>query len=68
MKNHYSAEQLKGVVELVGKLSPKDVSIDKIKALLGNTGTIASQIDENHQTVQFSKEQLLEYTQMTEQN
>jgi transposase len=67
-KNDYSTEQLKGVVELVGKLSPKDVSIDKIKALLGNTGTLASQIDENHQTVQFSKEQLLEYTQMTGQN
>jgi hypothetical protein len=67
-KNDYPAEQLKGVVELVGKLSPKDVSIDKIKALLGNTGTLASQIDENHQTVQFSKEQLLEYTQMAGQN
>ena len=67
-KNDYPAEQLKGVVELVGKLSPQDISIDKIKALLGNTGTLSSQIDENHQTVQFSKAQLLEYTQMTGQN
>ena len=67
-KNKYSTEQLKGVIELLRKLCPTDVSIDKVKAMLGNTGTLAGEIDENHQTVQYSKEQLLEYTQMTGQN
>lgn len=67
-KNKYSTEQLKGVIELLRKLCPTDVSIDKIKALLGNTGILAEEIDENQQTVQYSKEQLLEYTQMTGQN
>ena len=67
-KNKYSAEQLKGVIELLRKLCPTDVSIDKVKALLGNTGILAEEIDESHQTVQYSKEQLLEYTQMTGQN
>ena len=64
-KNQYTIEQLKGVVELLRKISPHDVSVDKIKALLGNTGTLAGEFDENHQTVQYSREQLLEYSQMT---
>jgi transposase len=67
-KHEYSTEQLKGVIEVLRKLCPNDVSVDKIKALLGNTGILAGQIDESHQTVQFSKEQLLEYTRMTGQN
>ncbi len=67
-KNKYSTEQLKGVIELLRKLCPTDVSIDKIKAMLGNTGILAGEIDENQQTVQYSKEQLLEYTRMTGQN
>jgi len=67
-KNQYSPDQLRGVVELVRKLSPHDISIDKIKAMLGNTGTVASEIDEDHQTVQYSREQLLEYSQMAGQN
>ena len=67
-RNKYPTDQLKGVIELLQKLCPTDVSIDKIKALLGNTGTLAGQIDESHQTVQFSKDQLLEYTKMTGQN
>ena len=67
-KHEYSTEQLKGVVELLRKLSPHDISIDKIKALLGNTGTLASQVDENHQTVQYARQQLQEYSRMTGQN
>jgi hypothetical protein len=67
-KHEYSTEQLKGVIEVLRKLCPNDVSVDKIKALLGNTGTLANQIDENHQTVQYSKQQLEEYTRMTGKN
>ena len=67
-KYQYSTEQLKTTVELLEKLSPHDVSIDKTKAMLGNTGTLASEVDENHQTVQYSKKQLLEYSQMANQN
>ena len=44
------------------------LSIDKIKALLGNTGTLTEQIDESQQTVQYAKQQLQEYTKMTGQN
>lgn len=67
-KHEYTTEQLKGVIEVLRKLCPNDVSVDKIKALLGNTGTLAGQIDENHQTVQYSKQQLEEYTRMTGKN
>jgi transposase len=67
-KHEYSYEHLKGVIDVLRGLCPNDVSIDKIKALLGNTGTLAEQIDENQQTVQYSKQQLQEYTKMTGQN
>lgn len=67
-KNQYTTKQLKQVIELLRKISPHDVSADKIKALLGNTGTQTGEIDEAHQTVQYSREQLLEYSQMTKLN
>lgn len=67
-RNQYTTNQLKKVIELMQKLSPHDVSVDKVKALLGNTGPYAGEIDENHQTVQYSREQLFEYSQMTGQN
>jgi len=67
-KNEYSYENLKGVIDMLRRLCPNDVSIDKIKAMLGNTGTLAEQIDESQQTVQYSKQQLQEYTRMTGQN
>ena len=67
-KHKYSHENLKGVIDVLRGLCPNDVSIDKIKALLGNTGTLAEQIDETQQTVQYSKQQLQEYAKMTGQN
>jgi hypothetical protein len=67
-KHEYSYENLKGVIDVLRGLCPNDVSIDKIKALLGNTGTLTEEIDESQQTVQYSKQQLQEYTKMTGQN
>lgn len=67
-KHEYSHENLKGVIDVLRGLCPNDVSIDKIKALLGNTGTLAEVIDESQQTVQYAKQQLQEYTKMTGQN
>jgi transposase len=67
--NHeYSYENLKGVIDVLRGLCPNDVSIDKIKALLGNAGTLTEEIDESQQTVQYSRQQLQEYTKMTGQN
>jgi transposase len=67
-KHEYSYEHLQGVIDVLRGLCPNDISIDKIKALLGNTGTLAEQIDESQQTVQYAKQLLQEYTKMTGKN